>query len=191
MRRNAVNTTIGVALTAAFCAAPASAQQITGTPVAPSAAELKHRSHLPMPNTVRPGLITYDAKSPETKYPPIEQLRPPKDAPNVLIVLIDDAGFGSSSAFGGPCQTPTAEKLAASGLKYTRFHTTALSSPAGVNLGFDDDATADLLRRSGRLLRGVDHFAPWHRNSVLSQDRLGLILMDFHRKTPVLLSEKS
>ena len=50
-------------------------------------------------------------------------------APNVLIVLIDDAGFGSSSAFGGPCQTPTAERLAADGLKFNRFHTTALCSP--------------------------------------------------------------
>jgi len=89
----------------------------------------KHRSHLPMPNTSRPGLITYDAKDPDTKFPPIEQLRPPKGAPNVLIVLYDDAGFGSSSAFGGPCQTPAAEKLAANGLKFNRFHTTALCAP--------------------------------------------------------------
>jgi arylsulfatase len=89
----------------------------------------KHRSHLPLPNTKRPNFITYDAKDPETRFPPIEQLRPPKGAPNVLIILIDDAGFGSSSAFGGPCQTPNAEKLAAGGLKYTRFHTTALCAP--------------------------------------------------------------
>jgi arylsulfatase A-like enzyme len=89
----------------------------------------KHRSHLPMPNTERPKLITYYAKDPDTEFPPIEQLRPPRGAQNVLIVLIDDAGFGSSSAFGGPCQTPNAEKLAAGGLKYNRFHTTALCSP--------------------------------------------------------------
>ena len=63
------------------------------------------------------------------EVPADRQLRPPKGAPNVLIILIDDAGFGSSSAFGGPCQTPNAEKLAASGLKYNRFHTTALCSP--------------------------------------------------------------
>ena len=94
-----------------------------------SSEEKKHRSHLPMPNTQRPRYIAYDAKDPDSKFPPIEQLRPPKGAPNVLIVLIDDAGFGSSSAFGGPCQTPRAEKLAAGGLKYTRFHTTALCSP--------------------------------------------------------------
>jgi arylsulfatase A-like enzyme len=89
----------------------------------------KDRVHLPMPNTTKPESITYDAKDPESKFPPIEQLRPPKGAPNVLIVLIDDAGFGSSSVFGGPCQTPNAETLAAGGLKYNRFHTTALCSP--------------------------------------------------------------
>ena len=88
----------------------------------------KVRSHLPMPNTSRATLITYDAKDPDTKLTPIEQLRPPKGAPNVLIVLIDDAGFGSSSAFGGPCHTPSADRLAASGLKFNRFHTTAICS---------------------------------------------------------------
>ncbi len=87
------------------------------------------RTSLPIPNTEPRSFITYDAKDPETKNPPIRQLRPPEGAPNVLIVLIDDAGFGSSSAFGGPCQTPNAEKLAAGGLKYNRFHTTALCSP--------------------------------------------------------------
>ena len=87
------------------------------------------RTVLPIPDQPRTGLVTYDAKDPDTKFPPITPLRPPKGAPNVLIVLIDDAGFGSSSAFGGPCNTPTAERLAADGLKYNRFHTTALCSP--------------------------------------------------------------
>ena len=77
------------------------------------AQDKKHRSHLPMLNTERPTFMAYDAKDPDATYPPIAQLRPPKGAPNVLIVLIDDAGFGSSSAFGGPCRTPTTEKLAA------------------------------------------------------------------------------
>src|SRR6202011_3010654 len=86
-----------------------------------STGENKNRSHLPISTPERTGLITYDAKDPDTKFPPIEQLRPPKAAPNVLIILIDDAGFGSSSAFGGPCQTPNAERLAAAGLKYNRF----------------------------------------------------------------------
>src|SRR5687767_10983795 len=94
-----------------------------------SSQDQKHRSHLPMPNTGKKGLITFDAKDPASKFPPIERLRPPKGAPNVLIVLIDDVGFGATSAFGGPCQTPTAERLAAGGLKFNRFHTTALCAP--------------------------------------------------------------
>src|SRR4051812_47301256 len=92
----------------------------------------KHRSHLPIPTPERTGLITYDAKDPDTRFPPIEQLRPPKGAPNVLLVLIDDAGFGSSSAFGGPCATPNAEKLAAGGLKvHADAHDGALFADAG------------------------------------------------------------
>jgi hypothetical protein len=87
------------------------------------------RAVLPIPDKPRTGLVTYDAKDPDTAYPPIKQLRPPAGAPNVLVILIDDAGFGSSSAFGGPCQTPNAERLAKGGLKYRRFHTTALCSP--------------------------------------------------------------
>jgi len=98
---------------------------VAGPPNAPHLA----REHLPIPDAKRVGLTTYDAKDPNTKYPPITMLRPPTGAPNVLIVLIDDVGFGASSAFGGPCQTPVAERLAANGLKLNRFHTTALCSP--------------------------------------------------------------
>ena len=87
------------------------------------------RSILPIPDRPHVGVTTYDAKDPNTKFSRIEPLRPPKGAPNVLIVLLDDAGFGSSSAFGGPCHTPTAERLANDGLRYSRFHTTALCSP--------------------------------------------------------------
>jgi len=87
------------------------------------------RESLPIPDRPHIGLVTYDAKDPDTKFPPIEPLRPPAGAPNVLVVLIDDCGFGASSAFGGPVSTPTAERLAAAGLKYNRFHTTALCSP--------------------------------------------------------------
>ena len=87
------------------------------------------RAILPIPDRQHVGLVTYDAKDPNTKFPRIEPLRPPKGAPNVLIILLDDVGFAASSAFGGPCHTPNFEKLAASGLKYNRFHTTALCSP--------------------------------------------------------------
>ena len=87
------------------------------------------RAILPIPDRPYAGVTTYDAKNPETSFPRIEPIRAPDGAPNVLVILIDDAGFGSNSAFGGPCRTPTFERLAADGLKYTRFHTTALCSP--------------------------------------------------------------
>src|SRR5437016_13433389 len=87
------------------------------------------REVLPIPDRRPIGLTTYDAKDPDTKFPAITPLRPPNGAPNVLLILLDDVGFGASSVFGGPCQTPNAEKLAADGLRYNRFHTTALCSP--------------------------------------------------------------
>ncbi len=87
------------------------------------------RTILPIPQRAHMGITTYDAKDPATKFPPIVPLRPPAGAPNVVVILIDDAGFASSSAFGGPCQTPNLEKLANEGLRYNRFHTTALCSP--------------------------------------------------------------
>ena len=87
------------------------------------------RDILPIPDVTPINTTTYDAKDPDTHYPPIVPLRPPAGAPNVLVVLLDDVGFGASSAFGGPVATPTCERLAAEGLKYTRFHTTAICSP--------------------------------------------------------------
>ena len=87
------------------------------------------RTMLPIPDRPSPGLTTYDAKDPDTAFPPIEPLLPPEGAPNVLIILLDDVGFGSASTFGGPCRTPTADRLAAGGLRYNRFHTTALCAP--------------------------------------------------------------
>src|SRR6478735_2243267 len=87
------------------------------------------RQHLPIPERPHVGLTTYDAKDPDTAFPPITPLRPPAGAPNVVIILLDDIGFGASSAFGGPCATPNAERLAARGLRFNRFHTTALCAP--------------------------------------------------------------
>ena len=94
-----------------------------------SASKRVQREVLPIPDEAYAGFVAYDAKDPDSKFPPIEPLRPPKGAPNVLVVLIDDVGFGASSVFGGPCQAPTAERIAKGGLLYTRFHTTALCSP--------------------------------------------------------------
>jgi arylsulfatase A-like enzyme len=87
------------------------------------------RSHLPIPDQRSTKVAGYDANAPGTSFPPITPLRPPEGAPNVLVILLDDVGYGASSAFGGPVSMPTAERLAAAGLKYTRFHTTAMCSP--------------------------------------------------------------
>src|SRR5262245_4013513 len=88
------------------------------------------RQVLPIPDVTPVGLTTFDAKDPATLFLPIRQLRSPVGAFNVLVILIDDAGFGSSSVFGGPCHTSNFEKLASEGLRYTRFHTTVLCSPS-------------------------------------------------------------
>ena len=77
------------------------------------------RGALPIPDISPVGLTTYDAKDPDTSYPPIVPLRPPAGAPNVLVVLIDDVGFGASSAFGGP--VPDAE-LRAAGRRRPEVH---------------------------------------------------------------------
>lgn len=87
------------------------------------------RTVLPIPDRPHVGLVTYDAKDPDTSFPEIRPLRPPADAPNVLLILLDDVGFGAAATFGGPCATVTADRLAARGLRYRRFHTTALCSP--------------------------------------------------------------
>jgi arylsulfatase A-like enzyme len=88
-----------------------------------------NRFVLPIHDPPSVGLTTYDAKDPDTAYPPITEPRPPSGAPNVLIVLLDDIGFGASSAFGGAVNTPTADRLAAGGITLSRFHTTALCAP--------------------------------------------------------------
>ena len=88
-----------------------------------------NRYHLPIPERVAPHDTPMNAK--DAKKPKSQGfLRPPPGAPNVLVILIDDMGFGASSAFGGPCHMPTAERLAREGLQFTRFHTTALCSPS-------------------------------------------------------------
>ncbi|MBX9788532.1 MAG: arylsulfatase [Pirellulales bacterium] len=93
---------------------------------APAAAKLD-RTVLPIPEPNIPHSTVLDARN--AKPPARFQVKAPAGAPNVLVVLIDDMGFGMSSAFGGPIHMPTAERLAAAGLRYNHFHTTALCSP--------------------------------------------------------------
>jgi arylsulfatase A-like enzyme len=84
--------------------------------------------HEPVPATIK----ELDARN--AKAPPRFEVKAPNGAPNVVIVLIDDIGFGASSSFGGPIAMPTLEKMATQGLRYNRFHTTALCSPTRVAL---------------------------------------------------------
>jgi arylsulfatase len=85
------------------------------------------RSVLPVPEPKPPVITELDAR--DAKAPPRFDVTAPKGAPNVVVVLLDDIGFGQSSAFGGPVHMPTLDKLASEGLRYNNFHTTALCSP--------------------------------------------------------------
>jgi arylsulfatase A-like enzyme len=82
---------------------------------------------LPAPPAPFKGNIGLSVKDSKSDFP--QPVQAPKGAPNVVMVLLDDVGFGASSTFGGPISTPTLDSLAKSGLRYTQFHTTALSSP--------------------------------------------------------------
>jgi arylsulfatase A-like enzyme len=85
------------------------------------------RTSLPIQEPERPTYSELDVRNVEA--PPFFEVKAPKGAPNVVIVLIDDIGFGGPSTFGGPIQTPTLDALAAEGIAYNNFHTTALCSP--------------------------------------------------------------
>jgi arylsulfatase len=90
------------------------------------------RTVLPIHEPAVTPIKELDARN--AKAPPRFEVKAPDRAPNVVVVLIDDIGFGASSSFGGPIKMPTLEKLAGNGLRYNRFHTTALCSPTRVAL---------------------------------------------------------
>jgi arylsulfatase len=85
------------------------------------------RTVLPLPERMRPSYTEIDAR--KAKMPARSDVKAPKGAPNVVIILIDDLGFGATSTFGGPIRTDVLDRLAQNGLRYNNFHTTALSSP--------------------------------------------------------------
>jgi Sulfatase len=90
-------------------------------------AQTLDRTSLPIHEPEVPKSAVVDVRN--ATAPPRFQVKAPEGSPNVVIVLIDDMGFGQSSTFGGPLHMPTLERLAASGLRYNQFHTTALCSP--------------------------------------------------------------
>ena len=113
-RRQALLTTVSASLTS-FVALLARAQDV-----------------LPRPEQPFKGHIGRTVEESTKDFP--AEVTAPKGAPNVLLILTDDVGFGASSTFGGPIPTPTMDRLANEGLRYTEFHTTALCSPTRASL---------------------------------------------------------
>jgi arylsulfatase A-like enzyme len=108
-------------------AAPAFAQQITGVPGSPDATETIDGRYLPSPPAPFGGEINLNAYQSKPYWPP--RVVPPKGAPNVLLIMTDDVGFGAPSTFGGVIPTPALDRIGNMGLRYTQFHSTALCSP--------------------------------------------------------------
>ncbi|MEW6532376.1 MAG: arylsulfatase [Thermodesulfobacteriota bacterium] len=108
-------------------ALPAHAQQTTGVPGSPSATTTISGDQLPAPPQKFGGKIEDTAQKSKPYWP--ARIVPPKGAPNVLLIMTDDSGYGVPSTFGGVIPTPALDRVAAAGLRYTNFHSTALCSP--------------------------------------------------------------
>lgn len=93
-----------------------------------SASEVS-RERLPIQDPANSSATATDVRDQDPAFQPRQPVRAPEGAPNVVVVLLDDMGFGAPSAFGGPCHMPTADRLAGGGLRYNRFHVTAICSP--------------------------------------------------------------
>ena len=119
----------GMLAAAALAAAPSIIAQVqtTGTPGSPSATTTIDGKQLPPPDPKFGGVIKDSAVDSKPYWPPT--IVPPKGAPNVLLIMTDDQGYGVCSTFGGVISTPALDRIAKAGLRYTQFHSTALCSP--------------------------------------------------------------
>ena len=125
-RSHALLLMLGIALLAAITAM-AQQPQITGVPGSPSATTTIDGKQLPPPDPKFGGVIKENAAQSKPWWAP--RVVPPKGAPNVLLIMTDDVGFGAPSTFGGVIPTPALDRIARTGLRYTNFHSTALCSP--------------------------------------------------------------
>ena len=125
MKTQTIFATLGIALVLSAIAGCNKPQTETAKPAGVAAGV--DRTVLPIPEPTYPPVTELDAR--KVTPPPRFEVKAPEGAPNVLIVLIDDMGFGMPSAFGGPIHMPTVDRLASEGLRYNQFHTTALCSP--------------------------------------------------------------
>jgi arylsulfatase A-like enzyme len=126
-KRRVTSLVLALILSAGIAAAPAAAQQITGEPGSPSATTTITGEQLPPPPEKFGGKIERNAAQSTPYWPP--RVEPPKGAPNVLLIMTDDSGFGVPSTFGGVIPTPSLDRIAANGLRYTDFNSTSLCSP--------------------------------------------------------------
>jgi arylsulfatase A-like enzyme len=110
-----------------LAALTAHAQQTTGTPGSPDATTTIDGKYLPSPPPKFGGVINLGAEQSKPFWPPT--VVPPTGAPNVLLIMTDDQGYGVSGTFGGVIPTPSMDRIANAGLRYTQFHSTALCSP--------------------------------------------------------------
>jgi arylsulfatase A-like enzyme len=118
---------LAAVLAATLAVTPVAAQQTTGEPCSPSATTTIDGKQLPPPPPKFGGVIKESATDSKPCWPP--RIVPPKGAPNVLLIMTDDQGYGVSGTFGGVIPTPAMDRIANAGLRYTQFHSTALCSP--------------------------------------------------------------
>jgi hypothetical protein len=124
---NAVPQLAAALVLCLLAAGIANAQQITGVPGSPSATLTINGKQLPPPPLPFGGVIKESYLNSTPYWPP--RVVPPKGAPNILLIMTDDQGYGVSSTFGGVIPTPALDRIAKAGLRYTQFHSTALCSP--------------------------------------------------------------
>ena len=128
MRTRQQSIVIAISLSAtALLASSSGAQQVTGQLGSPSATTTISGKQLPPPDPKFGGVIKEKASESTAWWPP--RVVPPKGAPNVLLIMTDDEGFGAPSTFGGVIPTPALDRIANAGLRYTQFHSTSLCSP--------------------------------------------------------------
>ena len=125
--RKSLPGALAVTVAAMFIVVPAPGQQINGTPGSPSATVTIDGKQLPPPPMKFGGVIKESAKDSTPCWPP--RIVPPKGAPNVLLIMTDDQGYGVPGTFGGVIPTPNLDRIAKNGLRYTQFHSTSLCSP--------------------------------------------------------------
>jgi hypothetical protein len=152
---------------------PSTAQQTTGTAGSPAATTTIDGHYLPPPPQPFQGEINLNAAQSKPAWP--ARVVPPKGAPNILLIMTDDVGFGAPSTFGGVIPTPTLDRIAANGLRYINFHSTAMCSPTRAAIITGRNHHSAGYGVIGEMATGFPGY-----NSIISKDTatIGRILQD-------------